>query len=305
MSEPLRPLMHHESAEQDDEALAREARAHLARLPQLQLLAELLLKLRASAPPWWTPQGLRAAWGADTRMRWLRQRPDLRQRVTTALTGLPANAARKKSPEFQAELIDSVIDDGDVPLGRFEEAFDPCDLVVYGPAHELWREFRDRVPWEDDGPTQQRIVAWLIRALLSDRSPTLGFSRRPILTPWDVRSAIDVTAWHTRMPLEVRVAVDEARLKHEKTRPREPFHARHELGIALPEQIAASLPLAELAPVLRAAELAMGLDDDAERASEPAELFDAHPTCSGFSSAAPALGPVVSYPTPVVTQGAA
>jgi hypothetical protein len=61
------------------------------------------------------------------------------------------------------------------------------------------------------------------------------------------------------MPLEIRVAVDDARLRHEKARPRDPFHARHELSICVPEQIVEHIPLAEIAPVFATAEKSMGL----------------------------------------------
>lgn len=261
MPDLLRPLHHHDAENLTDDDLRREARGHLSRNAHLQVIAELLTKLRSLGLSWWTPSFARDAWPARARMRWLAQRPDLRQQVTSSLTGLPTNTARRKSPDFQADLIESAIDDGDVTVERFEAAFDPVDMVCYGPAFEFWAQFRDRMPWEDDAPTHQKMISWLIKSLLSDRSGADGnMSRKPILTSWDVRTSIDARVWATRVPLEVRVAIDEARLRHERNRPREPFQARHELSIATPEIISTHVPLADLVQIIAAAERAMGYE---------------------------------------------
>jgi hypothetical protein len=267
MLEKLRPLHHHTAADASDEDLQREARAHLAKHAHTQLIAELVAKLRLLSPSWWSPEFLRHRWSALDRMRWLAQRADVRQRITTALTGLPANTARAKTPEFQADLIDSVLDSHDVNVDRFEEAFEPVDIAVYAPVAEIWTEFRERMPWGEDSPFSHRLVGWLLRTLLADRCAIDGAARKPILTPWEVRSAIDPRLWQTRVPVEVRAMVDEARLRQEKARPRDPFTARHELLICTPEQIAASIPIGELAGVLALAERSMGFDDEAPAAS--------------------------------------
>jgi hypothetical protein len=195
-------------------------------------------------------------------MAWLTERADVRQQITSALTGLASNAARKKAPEFQAALIDSVIDDGDITPAQFEEAFAPEDLVVFGPVDAYWREFRAQMPWGDSAPVHQELIAWLTEALLRDRC-TLelvgpNVSRTPILTAWDVRTAINGRVWHSHMPIEVRVTVDEARLQLEKSSPKEPFHAQHDLAIAMPSVIATSIPLVELVDVFLLAERTMG-----------------------------------------------
>lgn len=256
----LRALCHDEVEVNDDENLRREARAHLSQHPPLQVVAELLAKLRTLDLPWWTPAVTREAWPAVMRMRWLKQRPDVRQAITTKLTGLPPKAARRFWPDEQAALIDAVIDNGDVDVNAFEESFDCVDLVTYGPVHEFWRAFRERMPWEDDSPVHQRLVAWLIRALATDRSTVEGLARRPILSALDIKSSIDSAIWQEKIPFDVRVEIDQARLKHERMRPREPFAARHELAIATPERIAANIPLSDLTLVIERAEQAMGFD---------------------------------------------
>jgi hypothetical protein len=254
----LRGLCHDEVADRDDETLRREARAHLSQNAPLQVVSELLTKLRTFDLPWWTTGVTREAWPSVLRMRWLKQRPDVRQGITTKLTGLPPKAARRFWPDEQAALIDAVIDNGDVEERVFEEAFDPIDLVVYGPAKEFWSAFRERMPWEDDAPVHQRLIAWLIRALVMERTTVEGLARRPVLSALDIRSAIDCAVWNDKIPFDVRVEVDQARLKHERLRPREPFSARHELAIVTPERIAANIPLADLTLIVERAEQAMG-----------------------------------------------
>jgi len=281
----------HGGADTSDARLAAEAATHLAKVPALQLIAELLTRLREMQLPWWTPEHLRKAYGAQDRMSWLVDRPDVRQRVTTELTGLAPKAARRKAPGFQAELIDSVIDDGDISPAEFEASFDPLDLAVYGPTAELWRLFRRRMPWEDDATPHQDLVGWLIGALLADKSALDGSPRTPILSAWSVRTAIDGRVWHSRIPLDVRVEIDEARLRREKERPNEPFHAGHDLSHAPPALIAASIPLKDLVPVLDVAARAMGFDEGELGSAAARGPSSIAPSPYGAASARPSATP--------------
>ncbi|XYI00831.1 hypothetical protein ACMHYB_14140 [Sorangium sp. So ce1128] len=292
-----RSLQHREPDSKDDETLRREARVHLASEPALQLVAELIARLRELDLPWWTPVKLRERFGAVERMGWFRERSDVRQQITTSLTGLSPRAARRKTPDFQGALIDSVIDEGDITPRAFEAAFDPRDIAVYGPAGGYWQFFRESMPWDQDTPQHQEIVAWLLKALLADRSPFEGIGRTPILTPWDVRTAIDGRLWQTRIPLEVRVAIDNARLKQERERPGVPFHADGELAIAGPDVIAANIPPREILPVVQLAQKAMRFD--ASRAAAPkADTPRAAPAevSTGRSAASAAAPPAAAAP---------
>src|SRR6476646_1205946 len=58
------PVQHQDVAQKSDEILEREARAHLAGAPALQLVAGLLITLRSLEPAWWGPAELRRTWGA-------------------------------------------------------------------------------------------------------------------------------------------------------------------------------------------------------------------------------------------------
>jgi hypothetical protein len=254
----LKPLVHSEVDKKDDATLRKEAEAHFQKHAALQVVAELLLKLRARTVSWWSGDDLRVWWNATERLRWLRQRVDLREQITSSLTGLAHSAARKKTPEFQGGLLDSFLEDGDVTLRQFEEAFDPVDLAVYGPATQIWKKFRERFPWDQDGPVQQELVAFLLRALLADKSPLRGATRTPVLGAWELRTGIPSGIWQTRIPADVRASIDDVRLQREKSR--EPFGAAQELAIATPDVIAACIPLRELTGVLDLAQAAMGFD---------------------------------------------
>src|SRR6185369_17029292 len=61
------------------------------------------------------------------------------------------------------------------------------------------------------------------------------------------------------LPLDVRVAIDDLRFEHEKSKPGEAFHAVHDLSVATPTIIASNIPLRDLLCVFDVAERAMGL----------------------------------------------
>lgn len=253
----------HQDPHKPDERLAAEAAAHLSRASGLQLVAELLTRLREMSFPWWTPEQLRQAYPASERMHWLIERPDLRQRITTQLTGLAPRAARNKTVEFQAALIDSVVDEGDISLEDFEAAFEPIDLAVYGPAADFFRLFKKRMPWDDDATPHQDLIGWLIGAFLADKCSLDGTPRAPIFSALAARTAIDGRVWHTRIPLHVRVAIDEARFAAQRERAHEPYGVERDLAIATPALIAASIPLRDLLNVVETAALAVGFEDAA------------------------------------------
>jgi hypothetical protein len=252
-------LRHPEASKVEDTALAHASRSHVANNPALQLIAELILKLRASRFSWWAPELLRGTWDATERMGWFQQRPDIRQRITHSLTGLAPKASRNKQSDFQAALIDSVVDDGDITIDQFENAFDAIELAAYAPAAEIWREFRECMPWDQDTPPNQELVGWLIDQLLASSSTIEGMTRKPILTPHAIRTTIPGAIWHSKIPLEVRVAIDDLRFQRELAKPGEPFYAIHDLSVATPTIIAANIPLRVLLRVLDVAEKEMGL----------------------------------------------
>jgi hypothetical protein len=256
----------------EDEAMARVAKQQLSRAPALQLVAEVMTELRRLSPSWWSPAVLRSFWPARARMGWLEKRADLRQSITSTLTGLSANVARSRSAALQAELIDAALDQGDISVDAFESAFDVNDMVVYGPAANMWQRFRAQLPSEDR-PEVRALLTRVLSALLVERDANNGQPKRAVLTALELRSAIDHNAWHTSLPLALRVAIDEARFRQERLRPSRPFHARHDLGIVGIDQLCEYLPLVELERVLDRAGDAIGFCDN-EVVSESQDAGD-------------------------------
>lgn len=265
------PFVHTNVAEKGDDILEKEAADRLAGTPNLQITSELLTHLRALGLPWWTPESLREVFTATMRLRALDQRPDIRQKITTVLAGTPPKAARKMTPDFQASLIDQVIDSGDVDARTFEEAFDPDTLVVYMDAKVFWWRFRDSMPWEEDSEPHQRLIAKLVESLLKNRGSHGGKALGSILTPWEVLSAIPAKIWHERIPLDTRVQVHEAMLALERDKPKEAFHAKRVIEIATPDIITAHIQLVDLAGLIDLAEQRMGFQKPAPVVEEPAK----------------------------------
>jgi len=298
------PLIHRAQEETDDVTLRREAELHLEQHVGLQVVAELLVHLRKRQLPWWSAEDLRAAFGARERLLWLRDRPDLRAHVVATLTQLPLRAARKKSPQLQAELVEAFLEDGDVSARQFEEAFDPFDLVVYGPATEFFRRVRERMPLED--PETAGIVGALLASALADRSAR-GLRRTPLLSAWEVRAAIPTAVWQTRIPLALRAAVDEARLARERAG--EVFTSKQELALVTPDAIVQHVPMAELVGVLDLVQRALGAEArprreaSAVRVIEPAIDPDALlAAIARRASSAPPPPPRTSTPPPPRTR---
>lgn len=238
----------------DDELLVQLSREQLAGDPATQLLAELYTRLRELRVRWWAPADLRAKWPAVERLAWFADRPDIRQRVCHRLTGLAPRAARIQTVDVQAALIDAVIEAGDVSVDAFEHAFDPSEMAVHAPAGAIWHHLRANIPWESNAPEDKAFIAAALRALLAERGDVENGRGVAILTPLIVRSAIDGRAWHEHLPVDVRVAVDAARLRREWESPGRPFDARAEIELVGIERLVEHVPLVQFRGVFDAAE---------------------------------------------------
>lgn len=277
----MHPLIHN-NQDASDETLAKEAEEFLKKSATLQAMAAIIKQLRsilleaAEENPerqlgWLTLAEYRKAFPASMRMQALSSRPDIRQRITTELTGLRANAARSKDPEFQAGLIDATIDSGDIQLVEFEKAFNPDDLVVYMDTSLFWQYFMNESlarMIEENTAREKDFFAFLLGIFLLTRNPL-----KPILTHLDVRRAIEGSVWQQRIPLELRVKVDAARLEQESKTTSRAFTAKQEIEIVTLEVIVESLDLSDLVPILQAAGKAMGFETT-EKETEADELFD-------------------------------
>ncbi|MEQ1572325.1 MAG: hypothetical protein ABMA64_42270 [Myxococcota bacterium] len=233
-----------------DEALMIAAREHLARHRECQLLSALITQLRSKEFPWWAPTHLRGIWPTPTRFEWLDARPDVRGRLTHQLTGLAPITARHSDKAFQIQLIERVLEAGDVSDHDWEMAFHPEELAVHAPPAEVWHAFRSAFPWDRPSADDRELMSWLLAELLDEKKD--GLKTSSIMTPLYVRSAIDVRVWQEHIPLDVRVQIDGRRLRKElegKT-----FTCRDELAVVKLERIVEYVPTVHLRGVFDALE---------------------------------------------------
>ena len=250
----------------DDASLANAATSAFESSMEAQFMASLLERLREHPRPWWDGAFMREQWPTQQRFRWFADRPDLRAKITQDLTGLAAGAARSAEPDFQSELIDRVLEAGDVTFDTWDASFTPRDIALHGPRATLWQMFRRRFPWDSPDAGDREMLVWLLERLLEERDGT------SIMTPLYVRSAIDVRVWQEHIPLEIRVQVDGRRLRRELEG--KAFTCSDELSIVKISRIVEHIPLEHIRGVLDALERvlqglaedgdASGTDDDAD-----------------------------------------
>lgn len=255
-------LAHKDTDRKSDEQLAQEAKDHLAASVPLQVTAEFIRAVRKLNLEELDAPVRRTLLTATDRMQALTQRPDIRQRVTTTLAGVPAKAARKMDANFQASLLDQVVDSEDRTPTELDEAFDPDELVVYCDAAKILNGFLGEFNWEADADPRRDAVASLIESFLKERGQHGGKPLKPILTPWDVMSAISPEIWHSKVPLDIRVKIHQAWLEQERTKPRDPFTAKQALEIADARILVAHILLADLHGVIQLGLKKMGFEKD-------------------------------------------
>jgi hypothetical protein len=262
MSEDTQPL------DSDDE-LASRARLQLDHSPEARMLAALLRQLRIRPHPWWSPANLRRSWPTATRFEWLAGRPDVRGRLTHELTGLAPAAARNLERSLQVEIIERVVEAGEVSAERWELAYHPEELALHAPPALLWQEFRSRFPWDAPRVEDLELLGWFIQDLMAPKAP-----HGPVLTPTYVRSAIDLLVWQEHLPIEVRVQVDGRRLQRELEHKN--FTCADELAVVKVERIVQFIPTRHLRSILDAVErvfpVLTDLSEEPLADLDPAEL---------------------------------
>lgn len=264
-----------------DEVLVSRAQERLAKNRECQLLAALVTQLRERDRPWWTAGMLKKVWPTPIRFQWFESRPDVRGRLTHQLTGLAPLAARESERSFQSELIERVVDAGDVSVEDWDRAFSSEELAVHAPASVVWQEFRARYPWDHPDPEDKDLMVWLLGELLDEKKD--GTKAQSIMTPLYVRSAIDVRVWQENIPLDIRVQVDGRRLRKElegKT-----FTCRDELAVVKLERVVEHIPAAHMKGILDALERVLPalagqpdpmMDDEPDHTETVAKDVEAH-----------------------------
>lgn len=269
----VKPLVHNKPETKKDEELAKEAKSYFDQHPALQAQAEIwyrtleLIKTpneqnKLDILPWWNLQYNRDTFTVTERMRCLAQRPDIRQQITTKLTGMKQKAARAMDANLQASLIDSAVDQNDITLLELEEAFDAQTWAVYLFKNTFWNALaKDALGKAVEANTarEKEFFAFMLDVFLKSRGTHDGKPLKPILSHLDVRQAIDLETWIKRIPIEKRIAVDRARLDQERKNPKgQSMTALQEIEIVGLETIVGKIDLVDLVPVINKAGEAMG-----------------------------------------------
>ena len=240
------PLVHKEDTSIADRM--GEAVQHFNEYTQLQVVAWLIDALRKARTTWWTGKILRLEFSAQERMKALDARPDLRQKITTAIVGTGEKMAYAQSAERQASDIDVAIAAGDRTEDDFEEVSSASEIVSYMGADKRWRLFRKLLPLKEDREVHQELIAGLINVILQHH----------ILSAQNVRKVIDPLVWPKCIPPEVRADIHEALLASQAEG--DLFLPENILMIATPEVIAKSIKLVDLMGILDLAEKEMGFN---------------------------------------------
>jgi hypothetical protein len=248
------PLRHADAASKSDEQLTKEADAFLQEHPPLQFVAECIDKLRELQVPWFSPERLREKFPARVRMMWLEQRPDLRQEITTKLTGLKAPLARKRDPERQAQDIDEAIGLVCTPQD-FEEAFVSTQLVVYGDARAIFAFINAHMPWKEQTQQHRDFAYTALQSLLDPRG------KKPrIMEHLEMRMTLDEFHLQKHLPPDIRSIANKARFKYEKENPGKPFTAEMEFEYLKLRLLTTHLELIEIRKVWDRGVEIMGLN---------------------------------------------
>lgn len=261
------PLRHENHETKSDEELAAEAKTFFTGSVSLQFLAALWHKLREDKCAWWTTDGEFEAFPPQVILPLFADRIDLRQRATTELTGLIAKTARKKTPEFQADLIQSAIDEQDVTPERYLKAFSIEDILCYGGGRAFNVQFTDKMPWIAREPHTRKLVATILQWLLD----------RDILSHLQIRSAIEEKVWQEHMSLELRTKFSRARIEAE-VRGELFGSARDEIEMITLDAIAMHIPLQSLYRVYAEGVRIMGFATDIPTPLIPPSLQNTTPT---------------------------
>ncbi|MBI5654156.1 hypothetical protein HZC53_00660 [Candidatus Uhrbacteria bacterium] len=274
-------LTHAETDSKSDEALAEEAKAHLAQHPELQTVVEFIQVIRNVDLTELNAEKRRALLPATERMHALTQRRDLRGTATSVLTRVPEDAAYGMSPDFQASLINQVVD-ACKTTEDFDKAFAPEDLAVYVDGallmHSHWAQFR----WEQDDDPHRDVVASFIESLLADREGYVldgkSVELESILKPWDVLNVIDVDVLLDCLPREIQKKLFKAWHTWEAQHVDEAWHALDYIDIATPRILVQHIKLADLKGVVMLGMERMGFVPKQKPAEDkPAEAEEQNP----------------------------
>lgn len=246
-------FVHKKSGASDTEMKA-EADEHFAGSRPKQVIAKMIVLLRAGQLPSMTDKDMHNRFPPTERMKWYEQRADLRRDVLIDLLHTPEHMARRRNLMRQAEDIEEALVE-DITYKQYEEAFRAEDLATYGDGDAYIRFFVEGFDWTKSDEKSRALIGVLLNEFLAAPGQL-----KPALTHLQARRALSSVAWQTHVPTDLRAKVDDARLAKQAESPREPFTAKDEMEIVTMLLLAKHLPLEELKPLFLAAMEALGFE---------------------------------------------
>jgi len=248
-----------------DAELKQAAEQHLSRHAALQVVVEFLSALRSLDPPEianqesrlthpvpeLNPETRRELLPTKLRMAALEKRPDLRQIVVSALTGLPKNTVRDyMSLEDQIKLMDQVVEAKDRTARQFDIAFAPEDLALHIDGALILNKHWEKFQWKNDTDARRDLVASFIKSLLDKERGVDGGPEplQPILTHREVLRAIGTELILDSLPKVLTHQIFDAWLELDEKDVA--FRPQHFLDLATPRELVKYISLVELKRVV-------------------------------------------------------
>lgn len=259
-------LIHNNHVGKSEDTLSKEAARFVAQAPQTRFMARLMEQLRADGYNWWSAENRYKAYPIDWRMTDLKQRSIIRAAITSAFTGMPESATRDMQPDEQAWLMDKMIKSGGKTLFELEQCFPPELMAAYFDLNQIWFDFKRSFPWDDTTQAPKKLATKCLEWFLEEA----------VITPLQLREAINDKVWQVRISIDAHADVAKARREIERynfEHPNDPprlFNARDELAIITPEIICRSFTLKHLQPIFDLAESKMEFEDASR--NKPREL---------------------------------
>ncbi len=179
----------------------------------------------------------------DEWMRWFAERPDDRADLVCEISGLKSEYARVLPLETQVLIVNAAVENGAEAGQAFRKALMPDDLVIHGDVTAIWSHIRDRFPWDGTSGQNRDFAEFFLTRSLAAR----------ILSPLDVRLAVDPGSWQMAIPPDIRAQVDRARIEQERVEPQNPYKTAQEFEIVTPKILATHLDMLELLAIFDAA----------------------------------------------------
>lgn len=237
-----------------DEQLQAQEQQFFATTLDCQILAEVWEALASQPPLWCSPEVQLQDWSIAERMQELARRPDVRLTIMLkgVAAGLPPKTTRAMPPQFQADFLDQVRQNGEKSAGEQIGHFGYATLMIHTDRVKRVHQLLLRLNWEDDTPATKSLIATLISsALATDREyheSGQDKTHTPPITAHDLLSALNPLDYVTHVSREELAEIMRRRLEYEIKH--QPHPAEEELEFITVDGLCRQMPTKCLRPAV-------------------------------------------------------